>query len=77
MNRHYRVIIEWSNQDACYIASLPDFGPFAKTHGETYQEAAKNAEEVIELLIETYQIEGRPLPDPAVYASACTDDAEA
>ena len=26
------VVIRWSGEDACYVASLPGFGPYAKTH---------------------------------------------
>jgi antitoxin HicB len=32
--------------------------------GEPYEEALANGKEVIELLIETYQNEGKPLPKP-------------
>jgi predicted RNase H-like HicB family nuclease len=31
----------------------------------TYEEAVKNAQEVLELLIETYKEQGKPLPQPA------------
>jgi predicted RNase H-like HicB family nuclease len=62
MNHHYAMQIEWSDEDDCYIVSLPDFGPYAKTHGDTYQEAAKNGEEVLDLLVESYREEGRTLP---------------
>ena len=62
MNHHYAMQIEWSDEDHCYIVSLPDFGPYAKTHGDTYQEAAKNGEEVLDLLVESYREEGRALP---------------
>jgi predicted RNase H-like HicB family nuclease len=34
------------------------------THGETHKEAFKNAQEVLELLIESAIEEGRPLPTP-------------
>jgi len=58
----YAMQIEWSDEDDCYIVSLPDFGPYAKTHGDTYQEAAKNGQEVLDLLVESYREEGRALP---------------
>ena len=51
MRIHYKMVIEWSDEDQCYITSLPDFGPYARTtHGDTYQESVKNGEEVLELL---------------------------
>ena len=33
------------------------------THGETYEEALKNAQEVLEMLVEEYQEDGKPLPE--------------
>jgi len=63
MNSHYSVMIQWSDEDACYIASMPEFGAYAKTHGATYEEAAHNARQVLELLID----DSEPLPQPATY----------
>src|SRR2546421_499203 len=48
----YTVIIQWSDEDQVYVVSLPEWGPYAKTHGSTYAEAAANAQEVLELLME-------------------------
>ncbi len=45
MKTHYSIITQWSDEDCCYIASLPEFGPYALTHGETYEEALKNGKE--------------------------------
>ncbi|MDX2229581.1 MAG: type II toxin-antitoxin system HicB family antitoxin [Leptolyngbyaceae cyanobacterium bins.349] len=64
MKSRYSILIQWSDEDQKYVVSLPEFGPYAHTHGDTYEEAVKNAEEVLELLIETYQEDGRPLPSP-------------
>lgn len=64
MNYHYSVIIQWSEEDQCFVVSLPEWGEFCHTHGETYEEALKNAQEVLELLIETAREEGKPLPEP-------------
>ena len=65
MNLPYTIVIQWSNEDRCYLVHLPEF-PTQKfhTHGETYEEALKNAQEVLELLIEEYQEDGKPLPKP-------------
>jgi predicted RNase H-like HicB family nuclease len=64
MNHCYSIFIQWSEEDQKYVVSLPEFGPYAHTHGETYAEALKHGEEVLELLIEEYQEQGRPLPQP-------------
>ncbi|MEC4817823.1 MAG: type II toxin-antitoxin system HicB family antitoxin [Scytonema sp. PMC 1069.18] len=64
MKLQYSIIIQWSTEDKKYVVSLPEFGPYAHTHGDTYAEAIKNGEEVLELLIEEYQAQGKPLPKP-------------
>ena len=62
----YTIIIQWSDEDKCFVALLPEFNDVMQpvTHGDTYEEAIKNVQEVIDLLIETYQEEGKPLPTP-------------
>lgn len=68
MNCRYSMEIRWSDEDQAFIVTLPEFLG-CKTHGATYEEAAKNGREVMELLVETYQAEGRPLPEPATAPS--------
>ena len=65
MTNHYSIFIQWSEEDQCYIASLPEFGPYAHTHGATYDEALQNAKEVLTLLM----METMPLPHPNTYYS--------
>lgn len=59
----YQMIIIWSDEDNCYLVHFPDF-PEQKyrTHGETYEEAARNGQEVLALLLEQ---DGLPLPKPS------------
>lgn len=64
---HYTIIIQWSEEDQCYVVSLPEWGEFCHTHGDTYEEAVKNAQEVLELLIESAREEGETLPEPKIY----------
>ena len=67
MNYKYKMVIQWSNIDNCYLVGLPDFpGQQWRTHGETYTEAVNNGMEVLELLIEDYQLSGDALPQPSV-----------
>ena len=70
MSQHYSILIQWSDEDQAYLVVLPEFGPDPQTHGDTYDEVVKNAQEVLELLIETYQAEGWPLPEPAKYGTS-------
>lgn len=62
-NLPYTIVIQWSDEDQCYLVHLPEF-PTQKyhTHGETYDDALKNAKEVLELLIEEYEENGKQLP---------------
>ncbi len=65
----YRVNIIWSEVDGSYLVELPEFVTEIQryfTDGDTYEEALKNAQEVLELLIESYQAENRPLPQPQI-----------
>ena len=41
----YRILIQWSNEDNCFLVALPDFKEEQQwvTHGETYEEAVINA----------------------------------
>ncbi len=59
----YSVVIQWSEEDQCYVVSFPEWGPGAHTHGKTYVEAAQNAEEVLELLMDGEE----SLPEPHLF----------
>ena len=62
----YTIVIQWSDDDACFVVFLPDFKDVMQpvTHGDSYEEALKNAQDVLELLIESAIEEGKPLPEP-------------
>ena len=64
----FSMVIRWSDRDKVYIAHLPEFGDGAKTHGATYEEAARNGREVLEMVVESYMADGQPLPKPNKYA---------
>jgi predicted RNase H-like HicB family nuclease len=49
----YEMRIIWSDEDNCYLVHLPDFPEQQyRTHGDSYEEAARNGREVLELLLE-------------------------
>jgi len=56
----YTMLIERSNEDQIYIVTLPEFGNYCKTHGETYLEAVKNGEEGLEKLLESLERDNLP-----------------
>ena len=57
------MLIRWSDEDGVFIASLPEFDD-AKTHGETYEKAARQGRLLIESFIMWYGQDGKPLPTP-------------
>jgi predicted RNase H-like HicB family nuclease len=68
----YRILIQWSDEDNCYVVILPDWEDVVLqpvTDGATYAEAAKKGEDVLAFLIETFQQEGTPLPEPKVFVA--------
>lgn len=64
MKSRYTIVIQWSDEDQKYVVSLPEFGSYAHTHGETYEEALQHGQEVLDLLIEDYAARGKALPQP-------------
>jgi len=68
MNCHYSLIIQWSEEDQLFVVSLPEFTDVMQpcTHGHTYEAAAKHGQELLETLIEIYQQDGKPLPEPQI-----------
>lgn len=64
----YSMVIQWSDEDKAFIVTLPDFGG-CKTHGDTYEEAARMGHEVLESLIDWHRAEGQPLPEPSKFGS--------
>ncbi|PSN17289.1 HicB family protein [filamentous cyanobacterium CCP5] len=66
-NLRYEMVIVWSEEDDCYLVHLPDFPEQTyRTHGDSYEEAAKNGQEVLQLLLEE---DGLPLPKPSPSAA--------
>lgn len=64
MKSHYTIVIQWSDENECFVVSLPEWGELCHTHGSSYEEALTNAEEVLELLIEPAIANGETLPEP-------------
>jgi len=59
----YEMIIYWSEEDQAYIAEVPELAG-CMADGNSYQEAVRNAEQVIAEWIETAVELGRPIPEP-------------
>ena len=63
MTNRYELIIYWSKDDDCFVVEVPELAG-CMTDGQTYAEAVKNAEAVIDEWVETARELGRPIPEP-------------
>jgi len=59
----YEIIIYWSREDQVFIAEVPEL-PGCMAHGNNQQEALSNANEAIQLWIDTAEEFGDPIPQP-------------
>ena len=57
------MIIYWSDTDNAYLVEIPELAG-CMADGETYQDAVKNAEQVINEWLETAKELGRHIPEP-------------
>lgn len=76
MQNRYSLIIRWSDEDQCFIAWVPELGSGVKTHGDSYEEAARRGQEVIESFLQPQSISGAgmTLPKPWTYTDSETDE---
>lgn len=58
----YETIIFWSDKDQQYIAEVPHLSGCI-AHGETYESALSNAQDAIQLWVETAKEFGDPVPE--------------
>lgn len=70
MSVRYSMTVQWSEEDQVYIVSFPEWGDLLHTHGDTYEEAVKNGQELLEGLIESRRQHGEPLPQPQLFVTA-------
>ena len=63
MIHKYEIIIYWSDEDQVFIAELPEL-PGCLAHGDNQESALKNAQEAIQLWIDTANEFGEPVPVP-------------
>lgn len=58
----YEIILYWSTEDNCFVSEVPEL-PGCMADGDTYLEALKNTELVINEWIETARDLGRVIPE--------------
>lgn len=69
----YSIVLEWSEEDQAYVVILPEWADsyvMPVGDGETYEEALASARDALETFIQFAKEDGKPLPEPRVYASA-------
>jgi len=59
----YEVIIYWSDEDDSFVADVPEL-PGCIAHGPTQESALRNAQEAMELWLETAREFGHRVPEP-------------
>lgn len=59
----YEIIIYWSSEDQVFIAEVPELAG-CMAHGSTQEAALANANEAIQLWIDTAREFGDPVPEP-------------
>lgn len=59
----YVKIVEWSEEDQCYVGSAPGL-IYAGCHGPDEQRVFEELCQIVDEAIELYRQEGKPLPPP-------------
>ena len=59
----YEMIIWWSAEDEAYVVDVPELSG-CMAHGDTRQDAIKNAEDAIKFWIKTAKDDGLEIPQP-------------
>lgn len=66
MSEKYSLKINWSPEDNSYIAVCPEF-PGLLAHGDTWEDAAREARDAIEGIMEVMKEDGTDLPLPRLF----------
>jgi predicted RNase H-like HicB family nuclease len=59
----YVKIVEWSDEDACYVGSAPGL-ILGGCHGDDERQVFEELCQIVEETIDLYRQEGGPLPPP-------------
>jgi predicted RNase H-like HicB family nuclease len=63
MSHKYELIVFWSREDDAFVVDVPEL-PGCMAHGATAAEAVANAQDAIDLWIETARGSQRAVPEP-------------
>ncbi|PKB79606.1 MAG: hypothetical protein BZY88_12365 [SAR202 cluster bacterium Io17-Chloro-G9] len=59
----YEIILYWSEEDQLFVAEVPEL-PGCMAHGDTQESALTNANEAVQLWVDTAQEFGDHIPKP-------------
>ena len=62
---HYTMLIQWSDEDRAFVVSLPEWEGLVSnpvTHGDSYEDAARNGVDALAALTAAIVKSGDPLP---------------
>lgn len=59
----YVKIIEWSEEDQCYVGSAPGL-IFGGCHGDDEKKVFEELCQIVEETVQNYRADGKPLPPP-------------
>ena len=60
---NYEIILHWSNEDAAFIAEVPEL-PGCMAHGDTQADAIASVNEAMDLWIDAAREFGDAIPQP-------------
>jgi predicted RNase H-like HicB family nuclease len=63
MTHRYEIILYWSDEDAVFIAEVPEL-PGCIAHGDSAERALAECHQAIELWVDTAREMGREVPEP-------------
>ena len=64
---HYSMNVEWDPSDEIFVVTVPEL-PGCRTHGLTYEQAVRNAQNAIESWLDAARAWGTPIPEPRIVA---------
>jgi antitoxin HicB len=62
----YSMTIEWSPDDDAFIVTIPELAG-SRMHGESYADAVKNGQQIIELIVAGLVQDGQEPPAPSYF----------
>lgn len=60
---HYEIIMYWDEEDAVFIAEIPEL-PGCMAHGDTQEAALANVKDAMHLWLDTAREFGESIPEP-------------